>query len=415
VKVLIADDNSVWRELLQRHASNWGYQPVIAENGRQALDILRGEQAPRLAILDWQMPEMDGLEVCRRVKRDTSLPFTYVIMLTSRSEQEDMIAGLDAGADDYLTKPIEPAVLRSRLRSAQRIVEIVPPPEWATPRIRNYEFEELIGKGAYASVWRATHLPTSRKVAVKTLRVDLAADDVFDLFALEIQAMESMHHRYIASVYESHIDHKSGYYAMELVDGLTLERYVQKYSPKPSRLLYLTAQICVALNHAHKRGFVHRDLKPSNVLITPSDDPKLVDFGLAKSMFRPPGAAELSPSASSAVIGTPMFMAPEQARGENHQVDGRADIYALGIMLYMMLVRRHPLDIDRNDRWATIREVAIGNVRRPSEVRAGFNEQLELILMRALQERPEDRYPSASQFGKAIVRFLKSRGQRPRD
>ena len=97
------------------------------------------------------------------------------------------------------------------------------------------------------------------------------------------------------------------------------------------------------------------------------------------------------------------------AYGENQQVDGRADIYALGIILYMMLVRRHPLDIDRNDRWATIREVAVGNVRRPSEVRSDFNIELEQILMQALQEKPEDRYATAGQFGKAIVRFLRNR------
>lgn len=412
MKVLIAEDNAVWRQLLVRHAYNWGYQPVVAEDGKTAWEILQSEKAPRLAVLDWQMPEMDGIDVCRRVKRDTSLPFTYVVLLTSRGDQEDMVAGLDAGADDYLTKPIEPAVLRSRLRAAQRIVELVPPKEWAVPRVQGYECEEMIGKGAYASVWRAISVDTREPVAIKTLRVDLAADEVFDRFAQEIRAMESMRHEYIARVYESHIDRKAGYYVMELINGPTLERHVKETSPSAAQLLYLTAKICVALHHAHRQGFVHRDLKPSNVMITSSLDPKLVDFGLAKNMFTPDAEAETAHTLSGAVIGTPLFMAPEQARGENENLDGRADIYALGIILYMMLLRRHPKDVNRSDRWATIREIAEGQVRRPSEIKPGFNPELEVLMLKALHQDPDQRYATAADFGKAIMDFLRARAAR---
>ena len=101
------------------------------------------------------MPGMDGIDVCRRVKRDPDHPFTYVVMLTSRDAQEDMVAGLDAGADDYLTKPIEPAVLRSRIAAAERIVKLVPPKEWAVPRIDGYDVKRMLGKGVFATVWEA--------------------------------------------------------------------------------------------------------------------------------------------------------------------------------------------------------------------------------------------------------------------
>ena len=102
-------------------------------------------------------------------------------------------------------------------------------------------------------------------------------------------------------------------------------------------------------------------------------------------------------------------MAPEQARGENEKLDGRADIYRLGIILYLMMVRRHPHQVDVNDRWQTIREIAEGRVRRPSEVRPDFNRGLETILMRALAEEPDARYATAGEFGNALMGYLRER------
>lgn len=409
MKVLIAEDNALYRAVLQRHIENWGHDAVLAKDGTEALKILTHSDAPRLVILDWQMPGMDGIDVCRRVKRDTEHPFTYVVMLTSRDAQEDMVAGLDAGADDYLTKPIEPNLLRSRLTAAERIVKLVPPKEWAVPRIDGYDVEEMIGKGVFATVWKATRRVTGETVALKVIRVDLATDDVFGRFAREIELMQRLDHPNIAKIYDSQIDKKLGYYAVELLRGGTLEQFVQQKSPKPAALLLLVAKVCDALDHAHRQGVVHRDLKPSNIMMTDAGEPKLVDFGLARSMFKTPGAESAHHSMEGSVIGTPLFMSPEQARGGTDSIDGRADIYALGIILYVMLVRKHPHKVKSHDRWETIRQIAEGEARRPSEVRPGFNTQIEQIMMTALAARPEHRYATAGEFGEAIRSFLKQR------
>ena len=115
------------------------------------------------------------------------------------------------------------------------------------------------------------------------------------------------------------------------------------------------------------------------------------------------------------VIGTPLFMSPEQARGENDSLDGRSDIYALGVIMYVMLVRKHPHKINQDDRWQTIREIAEGHARRPSDLRPGFNSELERIMMKALAENRDDRYATAGEFAEEIRRFLKDRLDAKRD
>ena len=414
MKVLIAEDNPIWRQMLKQNVSNWGYEPVVAEDGKEAWKILQRPDAPRLAVLDWQMPHMDGIDVCRHIKGCQTLPFTYVVLLTSRDADEDMVAGLDAGADDYLTKPVEPRILRSRLAAAQRIVEAVPPREWTLPRVPGYEVKRLLGKGAFATVWEAVQNDSGRHVALKIVRVDLATEEVFNRFAREIRIAERLDHPHIARVYDSRIDEHVGYYAMELIDGLTFDKYVKYEKPKVAKILCLVAEVCTALDHAHKQGVVHRDLKPSNIMVTQAGASKLVDFGLARSMFRPEAETETVTSLEGTAIGTPLFMAPEQARGENEKLDGRTDIYALGIILYMMLVRRHPHQVDPSDRWKTLREIAQGQVSPPSEFKPKFDRDIERILLTALAEDPAARYPTAAEFGQDIIRFLQSKAEEAR-
>jgi serine/threonine protein kinase len=335
-------------------------------------------------------------------------------MLTSRDAQEDMVAGLDAGADDYLTKPIDPALLRSRIAAAERIVRLVPPKEWATPRIEGYEVKRMLGKGVFATVWESLHEKTGRITALKIIRVDLATDEVFGRFAREIEIMEKLNHPNIARIYDSRIDKTLAYYAMELVDGGTLEQYVQQKQTKPAMLIYLLAKVSDALDHAHQQGVVHRDLKPSNIMMTEDGEPKLVDFGLARSMFTTNIEDSAMRSMDGTVIGTPLFMSPEQALGKNDSLDGRADIFALGIILYVMLVRKNPYNVKQGDPWGTIREVAEGRPRRPSELRPGFDGDLERIIMKSLAHSPDDRFATAGDFGKTIRGFLKERSRAKR-
>ncbi len=124
MKILIADDDPVFRDLLEIILVKWGYDVVVAVNGYDALRILKSEDPPRLAILDWMMPDMEGVEVCRKVREKIIDPYTYIILLTSQQRDEDLVTGMEAGADDYITKPFKHNELRLRLRAGRRIIEL---------------------------------------------------------------------------------------------------------------------------------------------------------------------------------------------------------------------------------------------------------------------------------------------------
>ena len=124
MKVLIADDNPVFQNVLTSMLTSWGYEVVVAANGNEAWNHLQNEDSPRLAILDWMMPGMDGIEVCRRVRSESRPGYVYILILTAKTQSEDLIMAMDAGSDDFVTKPFKSQELRARLRAACRILDL---------------------------------------------------------------------------------------------------------------------------------------------------------------------------------------------------------------------------------------------------------------------------------------------------
>jgi diguanylate cyclase (GGDEF)-like protein len=124
MRLLIAEDHMQTCRLLQTLLTRWGFQPVAVADGLAALEALRAPDAPRLALLDWGLPGMDGIEVCRRLRQDPDRPYTYIVLLTGQGRKEDMLDGLDAGADDFLVKPVDAHELSARLNAGRRIVAL---------------------------------------------------------------------------------------------------------------------------------------------------------------------------------------------------------------------------------------------------------------------------------------------------
>jgi diguanylate cyclase (GGDEF)-like protein len=123
-RILIAEDDPVSRRVLETLLKKWGHEIVVANDGLEAVRLLESREAPRLAVLDWMMPGLEGVQVCQRIRQDTTQPYVYLLLLTARSQKDDLVRGLESGADDYLTKPFDAQELRARLHVGKRILEL---------------------------------------------------------------------------------------------------------------------------------------------------------------------------------------------------------------------------------------------------------------------------------------------------
>jgi len=244
-------------------------------------------------------------------------------------------------------------------------------------KFSQFEILELIGQGGMGAVYKARQKGLDRVVALKILRPDLARDGSFaERFSREAKALAQLNHPHIVTVHD--VGQQDGLYflVMEYVEGLTLRQLIRCGELPPAEALALVPQVCDALQYAHDEGVVHRDIKPENVLVDRRGRVKIADFGLAKLLRRAP--AEVTLTQMQQVMGTLHYMAPEQME-RPLEVDHRADIYSLGVVLYEMLTGKLPL----------------GRFPLPSES-ARVDVRLDEVVLRALEREPSRRYQHAS-------------------
>ncbi|WP_439117412.1 Stk1 family PASTA domain-containing Ser/Thr kinase [Nocardioides abyssi] len=261
-----------------------------------------------------------------------------------------------------------------------------------------------------AEVRKGTDTRLGRVVAVKRLRTDLASDATFQArFRREAQSSASLNHPAIVAVYdtgEEMATDGSGvaqpYIVMEHVAGRTL-RDILREGRKilPERALEITSGVLSALDYSHRAGIIHRDIKPGNVMLTPSGDVKVMDFGIARAI----SDASSTMTQTAAVVGTAQYLSPEQARGET--VDSRSDVYSAGCLLYELLTGRPPFvgDSPVAVAYQHVREPA----RPPSDHDQDLPPEVDAIVMKALAKRVEDRYQSAAAMRSDIERYLAGR------
>ncbi len=270
-----------------------------------------------------------------------------------------------------------------------------------------YEVGELLGRGGMAEVRKGTDVRLGRTVAIKRLRTDLASDATFQArFRREAQSAASLNHPSIVSVYDTGEEMSTDgsnvaqpYIVMEYVAGRTL-RDILREGRKilPERALEITSGVLAALDYSHRAGIIHRDIKPGNVMLTPSGDVKVMDFGIARAV----SDASSTMTQTAAVVGTAQYLSPEQARGEN--VDSRSDVYSTGCLLYELLTGRPPFvgDSPVSVAYQHVREQA----QPPSSLDEDLTPELDAIVMKSLAKNVGDRYPSAAAMKADIDRYL---------
>src|SRR5262245_33376408 len=275
---------------------------------------------------------------------------------------------------------------------------VVPPGRGATwPVVRGYEILAEMGRGGMGVVYKARQLSLQRLVALKMIQAGSASSHAAR-FRLEAEAVAQLQHPNIVQIYEIGDTDGQSFFALELVEGGTLSGRLRQGALPPLEAARLVETLARAVHHAHERGIVHRDLKPANVLLLPDGTPKIADFGLAKRLEGP--GVTLS---GSAILGTPSYMAPEQAEGRTNQVTRSVDVYALGATLYELLTGRPPFRADTP--LNTVLKVVHEEPPPPSGVRAGIPRDLETICLKCLRKQPGERYASADALADDLRRF----------
>jgi serine/threonine-protein kinase len=275
-------------------------------------------------------------------------------------------------------------------------------------RIGPYLIQQRLGSGGMGSVYRALREDDYRQqVAVKVIRPGLDGPEILSRFRTERQVLAELPHPHIARLLDGGtLDDGRPYLVMEYIDGEPLDRYCDRHQLGTRQRVLLVQAVCAAVQHAHQRGVVHRDLKPGNVLVSADGTPKVTDFGLAKRLEGGPatGAAGTVPTPSGAVLGTPGYLAPEQAAGPRAEVGAAADVYGLGAVLYDLLTGRPPF---RGETVLhTLLLVLHSEPVPPSRLHPRLPRDLETICLKCLQKDPARRYPSVAALAEDLGRFL---------
>jgi serine/threonine protein kinase len=283
------------------------------------------------------------------------------------------------------------------------------------PTIPGFEILEELGRGGMGVVFKARQAASQRWVALKVMRDSaLAGAHERARFRIEAEAAARMSHPSIVEIYEVGEHQGRPYFAMELVEGGSLDRRLDG-RPQPALLAAQWVRaLALAVEHAHAQSVVHRDLKPANVLLSPGGEqslaspepsgsewiPKIADFGLAKRLDRESSGW----TQAGAIVGTASYMAPEQAAGRTSEIGPAVDIYALGAILYELLAGRPPFQADS---WGhLVQQVLCDEPAPPTQLEPSVPRALETVCLKCLEKEPRERYAAARELADDLARFL---------
>jgi CheY-like chemotaxis protein len=465
--ILVVDDIADNRAVLERRLEREGHMVMCASNGREALERVQAHRFD-LILLDIMMPEIDGFEVLRTLKQSPATRDIPVIMISALDDLDSVVRCIEEGAEDHLTKPFEPVLLRARInasldkkrlrdREVEYIAEVktiadaatavedgrYEPATLARAALRNdelgrlarvfdgmaaqvkaredrlrqqvselrqaiesvrlgttidpaalhlpeghllagrYEIEQAVGFGAMGTVYRARDRELGDTVAVKVLRPELLADaSIVERFRAEVRLARRITHPTVVRTHDLGEAGGVHYLTMEYVEGLTARALLDSRGRLgAAAVLALATQLADGLDAAHAQGVIHRDIKPQNLLLDARGTLKIMDFGVSR-------LADGTGMDAGLLIGTPAYMAPEQILGE--EIDERADLYAVGVVLFECLTGRLPFIADSPLALVgrVIREEPPAAIAVQPDVPAALSAVVERLMSRSRDERP---------------------------
>jgi serine/threonine-protein kinase len=366
----------------------------------------RGGQSPRIEeYLDAGLREDRGplleellaLEIeLRSANGDSPLPAEY----HARFPDQEAVIRSSFGEPFPACSDLPPTAAFHPATAFDPESRMASPPE---QRVGEYLLLEEIARGGMGIVYKARHEALKRVVALKMiLSGSMASPAERARFRREAELAANLDHPNIVPIYEVRDSDGVLFFCMKLVDGGNLAQQISEFKSSPRATARLIATLARALDYAHGKGFIHCDLKPSNILIDREGQPQITDFGLARRAVEDP--AESGLTASGAILGTPSYMAPEQAAGQRQAIGPATDVYGLGAILYEVLTGRPPF------RTSTMMETVVQVLERdpvpPHELVEGLPRGLETICLKCLEKMPEDRYSTAQALADDLERYL---------
>ena len=444
--IFIVDDNSNNLAVLAGILQDGGFQVRAANTGRRALAMVALDP-PELIMLDVQMPELNGYDVCLKLKENEATQSIPVIFISALDDVSDKVRAFEVGGVDYVTKPFHAREVLARVEAQLRLFRLQRELEQKQEELekqalvlehRNaelvaaqrrtdlvfsalsetlqgtvidgrYRLESKIGSGGFGTVFRGVQLDLARPVAIKVFRPTPGNEspDSLERFRQEGVASCRFAHPNAVAVFDFGISSTGiAYLVMELLAGESLgSLLVREGRVGLARMAEIVVPLCAALSEAHAAGIVHRDIKPDNVFLHATREGevvKVLDFGIAK-MFGEGSATDThrNLTESGGLLGTPDYVAPERIMGE--EFDGRADVYSVGVMMYLMLCGQLPHfgGVAGANPYA----IALSHLtREPYPMRQlvpDLPEAAEGIVLMAMSKDATER-PTASELGAAV-------------
>ena len=394
---LIIEDDPDYRSLLSHHVSaKWPHANIRAYDPQASgrLPESFAGASCDVVLLASSAGGGEGLDWLRQFSRVATFP---PVLFIGGGDEREIVAAMKAGAADYVSRPrlghrilielLTPLISTdsSTSRSGQYFIgrqELAD----GMPQLKGYEFKRRIAMNELSAVYLAVEQARGRTVALKVLRQmpDQGGDTAFDRFLQEYELIAKLDNPSIVRIYDLGVADDHAFIAMEYCSKGSLKQRIS-HGLESYRAYDLMRQIAGALGELHRAGIMHRDLKPTNVMFREDDSVVLIDFGLAKqSLLR----AEIT--GTGEIFGTPYYMSPEQGHGGD--VDARADLYALGVIFYEMLVGHKPYDAD------TAMAVIVKHCQAPVPLLPDNVAQFQPCLERMMAKQPEARFQSVEEL-----------------
>lgn len=406
--ILCVDDDPLTGMMVSEVLQQGEMSCAVATSAAEAVVQLRANP-PELILLDLELPDADGFELFARIRAEPGHQHTPVIILSSSSTAYDIRRGLGMGAEDYLIKPVIPAMLLAKIEAVYRRQAATTPARSATLADAPAEVREAasnpdnlvdkyvivapLGTGGMGSVVKAWDTTLETWAALKFIADQVDQVSIVRL-QREAQTLVRLHHDHICRVYDLRKHEGRHYLAIQYIDGEDAE---QQFEPVEAAII--VERVAQAVHYAHQQGVIHRDIKPANILLDSSGKPWITDFGISTSRLH--AQSRLTPS--DLVVGSPCYMAPELFSGT--EPTAQTDVYGLGATLYDMVTGEAPFDIPGQGLREMIRDIETGNLRPPSELEDSCPEGLERIIMKAMAGTRR-RYPTAQALAEDLEAFL---------